>query len=190
MIEVTPDSPAAKAGIEAGDVILEFDGKEVEEMRKLPRMVAETKIGKKTQVIAWRKEKVRILSITLGELEEEESTTVAQKHKDGKAPTTSGTDVMGMKVTPLTNKLREKYALQESVSGLLVVDVNRKSANFERGIRRFDIITKVNEEEVTSADALANALESAAKAGRQFALLRILRAGETHFVTIRTQEKE
>lgn len=186
VVEVLPDSPAAKAGVIQGDVIQEFDGKKVETMRKLPRIVAETEVGKRVQLTLWREGKSRTMDITLGELKEEEvasgedtAPTPEEKKADEKAES-----LLGMSLLELTKKWRARYGIPDEVKGLLVVKVNTDSAAFDKGIRRGDVILEINQTAIKSVSEVEKQLAEAKKAGRKSLLLLVQREGEKLFIAL------
>jgi len=191
VLEVSKGSPADKAGIQAGDVITNFDGKDISEMRFLPRMVAETKIGKTVPITYWRNNASKTVQIAVGELDEkDEDAAGADKGKGKKPKGATGEVVMGMHVSPLTPIIREQLHLSEAQTGVSVIDVEHGSEAAKRGIRPGDIIVDVNNEPVKTADDLKKAFESARKKDRKFALVKVTREKETAFVTLPTTEEK
>ena len=104
---VTPGGPAEQAAIEAGDVILEFDGKQIDRMRGLPRIVAETAIGNSVKVIVWRRGEKKIFDVTLGELPEEEE-LAALTESEAETPTSADVEALGVSVATITDELRTR----------------------------------------------------------------------------------
>lgn len=193
VLEVSKGSPAEKAGIVAGDVITAFNGKEITQMRFLPRMVAETKIGKSVPVTYWRKNASKTVEITLGELDEAEETKDAKggSDKPEKTKRSNTETILGMDVTGLSDVIRQEMHIDDSqTNGIVVVGVTGGSEASKRGIRAGDVIIDVNNEPVKSAGDLRKAIESAAKAGRKFALIKIARGKEVAFITLPTEEKK
>lgn len=188
VLEVTPDSPAAKAGIEAGDVILSFGGRDVKEMRELPRIVAETKIGAKVDVTVWRAERETSVSVTTGELDEKEEPAAKADGKSDAAP--HGEKLLGMTLAPLDEDLRKQFGLPKKSEGVAVLDVDASGAAASRGITSGDVITGVGQQDVASVDALKKAIETAKKDGKKYALIRVLRGKSATFVTLPTSEEE
>lgn len=116
VLEVTPDSPAAKAGIEPGDVILSFNGQEIKEMRELPRIVAETKIGTSAEVVVWRAEREKEFTVTLGELDEKEEEQAATPSSESDtAP--KGEKLLGMTLAPVDEATRKQFSLGKKTRG-------------------------------------------------------------------------
>jgi serine protease Do len=183
--DATAGGPAAEAGVEAGDVILRFDGERVESMRELPRMVADTAIGETVRVVVWRKGESRTLRVTLGRLEEgeviEASLEAAEKEDSA--------DTLGMTLEPLTAQQREELGLDEDVEGVLVVDVDAASAAFDKGVRRGDVLSEVAQEPVSSPAEVAERVEAAREEGRGSVLFLVNTAGELRFVAISLTEE-
>ena len=193
VLEVGKGSPADKAGIQAGDVITNFDGKEITEMRFLPRIVAETKIGKSAAITFWRANTSKTAQIAVGELDEhEDDADNANKdtNKKAKEKKTDAETVMGIQVSPLTTKLREELNLTENQTGVAVVDVARSSEAAKRGVRAGDVIIDINSTAIKSADDMKKAFEAALKSGHKFTLVRIARQKDMAFVTLPTSEEK
>jgi serine protease Do len=190
VLEVGKGSPAEKAGIVAGDVITQFDGKEVNEMRSLPRLVASSKIGKGVSITYLHKNAEKTTQATIGELDEKDEQTASGKKQagDGDDKQATGKVFVGLEVSNLTPELRARLRLDASQSGLVIMKVAAGSDDAKKGIQEGDLLVEVNNEPVKSASDLKNALAAAAKAGRKFALLKILRAGDEAFVTIAISE--
>jgi len=165
---VEKGGPADKAGIEASDVILKFDGKEVASSSDLPRIVAQSRPGSKATAQVWRKGAARDLTITVGEMPEEK---VAQR--PGKKETKPGNVVarLGLTLSELNADQRKELAL---TGGLLVEDVQGAAA--KAGIRRGDVLMAINNQDVKSVDQLNGLLGQFEKA-RSVALL--IRRGDT-----------
>ncbi len=200
---VTPGSPAAKAGIKDGDVILKFDGKDVSTMRGLPRMVAQTPIGKEVDVEFLRKGQRQTARVALGRLAEEEDTPKAaakenpkgkgkrgndnqKNNKGGNAP--SVVPLLGLALAPLTDDLRSKHGLAPSVKGLLVTEVDPASPAAEKGVKVGDVIVEAAQEAVSSIEDINKSFDKVRQAGRKAVLLRIEdKKGDTRFVAMPIQ---
>jgi serine protease Do len=172
---VEKGGPADKAGIEASDVILKFDGKEVASSSDLPRIVAQTRPGSKATAQVWRKGSARDVAITVGEMPEEK---VAQR--PGKKESKPGNLVarLGLTVSELNADQRKELALN---GGLLVEDVQGAAA--KAGIRRGDVLMAINNQDVKSVDQLNQLLGQFEKA-RSVALL-IRRGDSALYVPLR-----
>ncbi len=154
---VIPGGPAETAKIKPGDVILTFDGKEVAEMRRLPRIVAETGAGKKVDVVLWRDNKKTTVAVTIGELEE--GPTTASSRATGKSGKATTVDALGLSLSAVTKSLRERFELDGDVKGVVVVAVAEGSTAGEKGIRPGDVIVEVSQEAVTSPGQVVDKVE-------------------------------
>ncbi|MGE3231524.1 MAG: Do family serine endopeptidase, partial [Hyphomicrobium sp.] len=137
---VTADSPAAKAGIEPGDVILKFDGKDVTTMRGLPKLVAQAQIGKTVEVEVLRQGQKKTLNAAVGMLDdEEEPTPASDPNKEQAPPSTSS--VLGLTLVPLTEDLRSRFGFDAKINGVIVSDIDPASQAASKNIRPGDVIT-------------------------------------------------
>ena len=182
---VIEDGPAEKAKIQPGDVILEFDGKIVAEMRRLPRIVAETDISKPVEVKIWRDNKAMTLPVTVGELDEDEtivaSRSGAEKENSGKRTF----EILGLTLSKKTPQLVERFKLGKDTHGVVVTDVEDGGAAAEKGIRPGDVVVEVSQDEVTSPDQIAEKIEQARASGRKSVLLLLEGQGGLRFIALR-----
>jgi serine protease Do len=185
---ISPGSPAAKAGIEAGDVITKFDGKEVTSMRGLPRIVAQTPIGKTVPVEVMRKGEKKTLEVVVGRLSEDDDAAAeepAPPTTRGETPANPGQGLIGLKVTPLTDELRRKHGIEKKIKGLLVTEVDQDSPAAEKGVKAGDIIVEAAQEQVATADDLTKSVDKVRKSGRKAVLLRLEDGkGDMRFVAV------
>ena len=181
---VTEDGPAEAAGIQQGDVILEFDGREVAEMRKLPRMVAETRIGKGVKVVVWRKGKEENLTVDLGELEEEQvaaavATTGPEEEDESKV------EALGLDLAQLTPELRQRFELKEDMEGVVITDVWADGTAAAKGLKPGDVIVEVDQEEVSNPAEVSEKIERAKDEGFRVVTLLVFRQGDFQWVAVR-----
>ncbi|HXH84578.1 MAG TPA: DegQ family serine endoprotease [Candidatus Tectomicrobia bacterium] len=170
---VAEDSPAKKAGLQAGDVIVGYDGKRVERSDELPRIVAETPVGRTVSIEVIRNGKRQTLSATIARLQDEE--VVAS------AATEPSRATLGVAVAPLTPELARELGVK-SERGVVVREVRDGSPADEAGLRPGDVIKEVNRKPVTSPEDLRKAVEEHGK-GKPVLLL-VERRGATIFVTV------
>lgn len=187
---VQSGSPAAEAGIEAGDVIVSFDGKPVEEMRRLPRIVAETEIGKSVSLELIRNGKHMTKKVKVGELHDEVKAAEADKlPAPGK---TSGParemKALGLTVTALTPQLREKYGVGDDVKGVVVIGVDPGGQAADKGVQPGMVIEAVTQRAVAAPDDLRAGIEAAKKAGRQSVLLQVRLGDRKRFLALRIDD--
>jgi len=184
--DVTKDSPADQAGVEAGDVIVTFDGKSVEQMRELPRMVADTAISRKVKIEVWRKGEIEELWVTLGELEEAEKVMTALSSEE--PPADENAETLGMKLSSITPELRERFNLGEELKGVVITQIDDSSAAAEKGIRAGDVIVEVAQEEVSKPNEVVAKVREVREAERRSVLLLLRRAGDLRFVAVRVDK--
>src|SRR5579875_2447527 len=184
---VTGGGPAEAAGIQPGDIILKFDGKDVMDMRHLPRIVAETEIGKSVDVQVWRKGKRVDLKAKVGELQEtEEASAPAPEKQKGTAPgAEKKIEALGVSLAPISQELRDRYEIGPEVKGVVVTAVDDSGGASEKGIRPGDVFVTVSQDEVTTPADVAARVQKAAKAGQKSVLVLVERAGDLRFVVLR-----
>ncbi|QQP90391.1 DegQ family serine endoprotease [Skermanella sp. TT6] len=182
---VTPNGPAAEAGIQAGDVILTFDGKEVNEMRRLPRVVAETGVEEQVPVKLWRRGQEQTVRVKVGELEAAEESGILAAVPDEPAPTApESVEALGLKLTGITPELRQQFDINEQLRGVLVTEVAGNSSAAEKDLRPGDVIVEVGQEEVSTPQDVAAKVKAAKDANRKTVLLLIDRRGDLRFVAL------
>lgn len=184
---VTADSPAAKAGIQSGDVITKFDGKEVSTMRGLPRMVSQTPIGKQVDVEVLRKGEKKAFKLVIGRLQEDIDADDASKQSDdkGAAPAPGGAALIGMKLAPLSDDLRQKFGFDKKVNGLVVTEIDAGSQAAKKGIKVGDAIVEAAQDAVATVEDIVKSIDKVRKAGRKAVLFRVEDAkGEMRFIAV------
>ena len=187
---VTEKGPADQAKIQPGDVVIRFDGREVPDMRRLPRMVAETPVEKTVKIVVWRKGREVTLDVKLGELEEAEQVASAGRGGQGTRPETAATtEALGMGLSPVTQELRERFDLGENAKGVVITKVTENSPASERGLRPGDVIVEISQEEVTSPAQVQAKVREAQTGGRKTILVMIERQGEQRFIALRVEPK-
>jgi serine protease Do len=184
---VSDSGPAAKAGVEAGDVILSFNGQDVPDQRSQPRMVAETGIDKVVKLVVWRKGKEKQLDVKVGRLDETETAAAEDTPKTGPAVAPAkGVQVLGMRLAPLTTESRRKFEIRDDVKGVLVTEVSPDGPAAEKGVRPGDVIVEVAQAEVGSPEDVASKVKGMQTAKRKSVLLYLVNGGgEARFVTVR-----
>jgi serine protease Do len=185
---LTDNGPAAKAGIENGDVVISFGGKPVADSRALPRLVADTEIGKAVDVEVLRKGQTKKVSITIEKLVEDDAKVASADKPDAKPATPTPQIVnLGMTLAPITGESRRRYKLSDTVTGAVVTDVDAESPAGMKNIRAGDVITEVAQAKVTSPEDVSAKLTAEKNAGRKVVLLQVSRGGELSFIGVRLQ---
>ncbi len=190
---VTPTGPAEMAGLKAGDVILQFDGKDINAMRTLPRAVAETEIGKKVKVTYWREGKKADTMLAIGELEKaEKSGLFSGDNDDSPQPQQTGPGVkvssVGMTVDKIGPQDRTNYEIPDDVQGVLVQSVEPMSEAAEKGLTPGDVIVEVNKQRVTDPSKVPGIIEAARVTGQPSVLLLVNRGGDVRFVALKLKK--
>ncbi len=167
--------------MKAGDVITNFDGGIVSDVRELVRRVADAPVGEAVRVTVLREGKSETLLVTLGrrELAEGEPVPAAVQ-----APQDSEGEILGLTVTPITPALASELGLSSGTSGLVIKDIAEDSAAFEKGLRAGDVITEAGQQSVAQVSDLEDQISAAKDAGRKSVLLLIRRGGEPRFLAL------
>jgi serine protease Do len=184
---LTKGGPAEKYKIKVGDVILKFDGKNVGEMRRLPRIVAETSIGKAVQVDVWRQGKRVRLPVVLGEFPEDDAKLAART--PGAAPEKEPRlelDELGMTLSMLTPHLREQFKLDENADGVVITKIKPAGPAAEKRISAGAIIRKIgpDQEIVKTPDQVKKKVAQARKDKLTTILVLIETGGAQRFVAL------
>ena len=171
---VGKDSPAAKAGLKAGDIILKFDGKKVDTMKALPKLVSNTEVGKKVELEIWRNKKLITKKLILGRLESSDEYK-AENKKTKKETKKKETEIETLKITvrDITTKDIQDRKLEKNTKGVVITNISSKSV-VAGMLREGDIIIEVQENKVLNSNQLNILIESIYKKGEQTLLLTII----------------
>lgn len=179
--------PVDDGSILPGDVVRAFDGKEIDEMRDLPRIVAESPVGKAVDVVVIRKGEEMTVKVTLGRLEDGEKMAEGEDDETvqkGEAMATA--TVLGMTVGELDDAARDKFEIASGVNGVVITEVTPDSAAAERGVQAGEVITEIAQESVANPKDVMDRIAALKEQGRKNALLMLAsKSGELRFVTIR-----
>jgi serine protease Do len=174
--DVMEDAPASEAGIEVGDVIVEFDGHAVNESTELPLVVARTPIGKKVDVKIVRRGKTKNLTVEVAELKDEEVAAASTESEE-----------YGLSVQTLTPEIAESLGIDQGTQGVVVARVDPGSAADDAGIQRGDVILEVNRETV---EGLADYRKALKNVGKGKSVLFLVRRGtNTIFLALKPPSK-
>ncbi len=182
------DSPAEKAGVQAGDVIISFDGRDIESVRTLPRIVAEADISSDVNMTVWRDGKDKKVSVRIGDLEmaedlEREEKEEPKKQQDQKVTQTELSD-LGLSVATLSKSLRETYKIADDVDGVVITAIDTTSEAGRKRLKVGDAILQANQEKVKTANQLKDIVTKGKKDGKKNALLLIYQEGASRFVAL------
>jgi serine protease Do len=187
---VQPDSPAAKANLQAGDVILTFNGTAVHEMRDLPRLVAETDANAKVDLGVLRDKKQITVAATIAKMKDDSQVASNDQQDDSaQSPADANTGVqvaaLGATLAPVNAETRQQFNLDQGVKGVVVQDLDSDGPLADQGIRPGDVIKKVSDADVSSPDDVKR-LADRAKADKQSVLLMLVdRQGKNLFIAVK-----
>lgn len=178
---VEPNGPADEAGIEAGDVILGFNGEEIEDARELARVVADAPVGESAAVSLWRDRKEISLTITAGEKPATERlATTEREPSDGMA---LHSEALQAELVSLTAERRAEFGIDEGVTGVLVLNVESRSGGGQ-GLLPGDVIKQIDQTVVESPQEVEAVVEGA-KGEDGAVLMLISRRGQDLFVGVK-----
>lgn len=183
---IEKDGPADNGALQAGDIIVGFNGRKIEDVRELRRIVAESPVGEPADVEILRKGERMTVQVTLGRLEEAEAVATGEGEDEEEVAPVSSARVLGMTVTELDEEGRERFDIGEDVSGVLVSEVEEGSVAAEQGVEAGDVIVEIALQSVSSPQDVLDQIEDLQAQGRKNALLMLASpSGELRFVTLR-----
>ena len=169
---VAGNSPSDKAGVKPGDIILEFNGERIQEMKQLPIIVARTEVGKKVKVKIWRNKKEIIKTIVLGRLETSEHGYKASKEKLEKELESIFRKIPSVKITvrPLTDAEIRERRLPNQTTGVVIHSMEKNSPFYE-SLREGDIILEVQKKKIRDIDGFEKLIEKSLKLNQKTILV-------------------
>jgi serine protease Do len=179
--------PAKPAGIEPGDVIIKFDGKDIKEVRDLTRQVAEAPVGKDVEVVIIRKGKEEKKTVKLERLEDSEK-QVAAKAETVVTPKPAVKRSLGLDLASINDDLRKRYKIKDSIKGVVITAVDPNSPAAEKQLAAGNVIVELQQQPVSTAEELQQRIEQLKKEGRKTVALLVANAdGDTQFVALSLQ---
>ena len=175
--EINEDGPAKAAGMKAGDVILDVNGKAIREMKELPRLIADIRPGTKSDIKIWRDGAHQSLSVKIGTLPDEQKLAANDKGHTVE-------DKVGFSVQSMDPDTARQLGMPEDTKGVVVVAVKPGSPAAEKGLRRGDVLTKAGGKTLSSPVDLTERLDQARKDGRKSVLALVKRGDGQRFVAI------
>lgn len=172
---VEPDSPAAKAGLQQGDIILGFDGRAIEKPRDLAIAVANAEAGQKAALRIWREGRERTLNVTIGSQPGEQSAAAGEE---------AGDDKVGLALAPLTPQLRSQLGVDGGINGVVVAQVAPDSKAQESGVQQGDVIVRVGGEVVSTPNQVAEKIRTARQAKKEAVTLLVMRDGTPYYLAL------
>jgi serine protease Do len=187
---VDDKGPAKPAGIEPGDVVVTFDGRDIKEMHDLPRVVADTPVGKMVDVVVIRKGKHETHKVTVGRLQDNEKVAEASAKQEAPPEKSVVQKTLGLELSALSDDQRRKFKIKSGVNGVLVtgVDPSVALADPDKRLAPGDVIVEVQYEVVGSPDDMKTRLDTLKAQGKKIAVLLVSNgAGDTRFVALNLQ---
>jgi serine protease Do len=196
VVDITKGGPSDGMILE-GDIILEFDSKPIERMRDLPRVVAETAVGKAVPVKLLRNGSETMVDVTLGRLEvgeqmiaDAQGATVEPLQPDViEEPVTAVpelSDLVGFEIAPLDPTARSTYAITDGVEGVVVTTVNNGTDAYDKGFLPGLVIVEVNQQKVGSVEEVTDLVGAAKEAGRPAVLFKVTDpTGASRFIAVK-----
>jgi serine protease Do len=181
---VMPEGPAKMSGVKAGDIVLNFDGKDVEDMKSLPRIVAETEIDKPVTVEVWRNGRSMKLQVIVGEMEEDIKVSKKVSPQSNEVVTKEILE-LGLLLSNITEDMRSKFGIPENISGVLVVNVKSDTDAADKGILPGDIIIEISQNKVYTPGDVSMRVAEEINAERDFALILINRKGNLSYIAVK-----
>jgi len=185
---VEDKGPAKPAGIEPGDVVVKFDGKDIKEPKDLSRVVADTAVGKEVEVVIIRKGAEETKKVTLGRLEDTDKAVQASAKKDEPAEKPVTQKALGLDLATLSKDLRSRYKIKDNVKGVIITNVDGGSDAAEKHLSPGEVIVEVAQEAVSNAADVKKRVEQLKKDGKKSVLLLVANSdGELRFVALGVQ---
>jgi serine protease Do len=185
---VEDKGPAKPAGIEPGDVVIKFDGKDIKEPKDLSRVVADTAVGKEVDVVVIRKGAEETHKVTLGRLEDGDKAVQASAKTQPEPEKPVTQKALGLDLATLSKDLRSRYKVKDSVKGVIITSVDGSSDAAEKRLSPGEVIVEVAQEAVSNAADVKKRVDQLKKDGKKSILLLVSNAdGELRFVALSVQ---
>jgi serine protease Do len=185
---VEDKGPAKPAGIEPGDVVVKFDGKDIKEPKDLSRVVADTAVGKEVDVVIIRKGAEETRKVTLGRLEDGDKAVQASAKTPEPAEKPVTQKALGLDLATLSKDLRTRYKIKDSVKGVVITSVDGTSDAADKRLSAGEVIVEVAQEAVSNAADVKKRVDQLKKDGKKSVLLLVANAdGELRFVALSVQ---
>jgi serine protease Do len=187
---VAADGPAAKAGLKRNDIILNFAGQDVLDLRRFPRLVANARVGSTVDVVVWRGGKEVPLKLRIGEQEEADKQNAAaqgapKKPAEPDQPVTSTIEQLGLTLQKPSDQLRERYGLSDQLKGVVVTKVAPNSPAAEKQLQPGDVILEVDQKPVTTPQEVTDIVTKLQQQKKKSVLLFVERQGDPRFAALR-----
>ena len=163
---LTPDSPALSGGVKEGDIIIEFNGKEVESVQTLPKLVAEANIGEQSTVVVWRDEKEVLLNVNLGKQPSLEE--LASIENNGSSINVAE---LGIKIRTISDEDKDRLQLPSTQQGVVISEIDNDSFLIRQNIKKDDIIIEIQNKVVSSTGDVLEIIDEVVAQGKENILI-------------------
>jgi serine protease Do len=182
---IVPDSPAARAGIRQGDIILSVSGREIADAHDLTRKVASLPVGKSAGFAILRDGQHKTVDVAVGARKDMQVASNQGSLQEGLPPGGAATGkAMGLGLTGMTPEVRRAYNLGDDVQGVLVTKVDPESDAAEKGLQPGDVLISVSNRTVHTPQDVEKSVAAAHSSGRKSVLLLVSTEGTSHFVAV------
>jgi serine protease Do len=185
---VQDGSPAAAAGVKAGDVVLKFGDHVIDSPRDLSRIVAETPSGTTVAMKIWRSGSEQTVNVKIAPMKEDVASAESSQNSSKGPSATDTVEQLGATLAPVTDATRQQFGLDEKTEGVVIADLEQDSALADQGVRAGDVIERVNDHKVTNPADVAKALRQAHDDNRSVAVMLISRDGSDRFVAVQISQ--
>jgi serine protease Do len=186
LVTEVPEGPALDAGMEAGDVILSFEGTEITDTRNLVRMVGAAPVGETVTMEVLRDGQVLPLEVTLGRREDAEAEAIPAS---AEGPAEGGeVETLGLTLSQQTPELLEQFGIEGGFEGLIVTEVDPNSDAATKGLQPGDIITEAGQQPIVTTEDFEAAVQAAEEGGRKSLLLLVRSQGQPRFVALSVED--
>ena len=184
LVTDVPAGPAEDAGMLAGDVIVNFDGVQIEDTRELVRIVGNSPVGKEVPVSVLRDGDMEDLVVVLGRRETSEAVAFPASTQE---PVSESSEILGLSLSEITPELSDQFSLTID-TGLVITAIDPDSEAASKGLLEGDVITEAGQQAVATVADLSERIEAATDAGRKSLLLLVRRGGDPRFVALVLEE--
>ena len=186
---------AGAAGIVAGDIILSFDGRPIDNTKNLSRMVAETEIGRKVKIELWRNKQrislmVDILEMPVETEHKHKKITAKSEKKEAASGSVGLIEELDISFSEITPELMDKYALSAEDKGVVITEIGTGSDAEKKGLRPGDVVAKIDKKDVYTLTDIQNYINEAKMENNRPILLLVKNKGIVHFATLKLKENK
>lgn len=179
---IDPTSPAAKVDLKSGDIILDFNGTKVTEMRDLPRLVADAEPGSQVTLDILRDGHEKEIAVEIGKLKSEK--VAANENAADEDGSESESAVLGAKLAALTSDTRQAFNLDDQTKGVVIIDLAEDSPLVDQGVKPGDVIERIGNSDVTQPAQITLLAEAVKKSDRPILIMLVSRGGRDHFIAV------